>query len=159
MYRLDASCPSCHLTNNIRALEWTWSIDPNWEKSCTGRDKMTFDSCKKVCHASSTPPETDFIVNLPTCQLAGTKGQLADKTTHTLQQQMQTFTVFHIECQTCAVDVVGKGLQVVVSRSDDKCVNQFIGELTSLSASWLFHKLTCYPQVGHVGVVLASFVA
>jgi len=88
-----------------------------------------------------------FMVNSQICQLTDASACRHEKSTrqwnksHT-QTLDVNFCAFpgHVH-QTRAMDVVGKGLQVVVSRSDYKCVTQLIGKMTSLSASWPVSEL------------------
>jgi len=61
------------------------------------------------------------------------------KLTHS--NDTQTSVGFHIVRIKCAVDVVGKWSQAVISTSDDKCVTQLVSEITSLLASWPFDEL------------------
>ena len=72
------------------------------------------------------------MVNSPTRRLAHSD---ADANSHGFPRRVR---------QTRALGVVGKGLRVVVSRSDDKYVNRVVCQMTSLSASWHVDELTCY---------------
>jgi len=69
------------------------------------------------------PSRPDKKVNLPTSRLAHC----------TIDANFHGFS--RCVCQTLAVDVVMKGSQTVVSRSEDKCVTRLVGEMISVLSS------------------------
>jgi len=114
----------------VKKGQGLWVIYPGWiQFFYMVRWHCWHPDCKSLCHLW-------IMVNSPT---------LWHSNLHTTMIDAKFFGFPHRVYQTCAIDVVGNGLQAFISRFNDKCVTRIVSEMTSLLVNWPFGELTCLP--------------